>query len=141
MTKNLDQVKKEYRGKIDEDYKKLKRHFKKNRFAEMAEILGDNTILVSPEGERLQGIACVKKFWEKEKAYGATDVNFESKGVFVYKVKRVVEKPEPGETVVHASHEITAFKLITEVGGEIQKNCDGSWGRSDRHQDSCVWEP
>ncbi|GAH47092.1 unnamed protein product, partial [marine sediment metagenome] len=54
----------------------LKKEFKESRFDKIADLMGDNTVLGTPQGERLKGKDSLARFWRKEKERGITDVDF-----------------------------------------------------------------
>jgi hypothetical protein len=131
------------REKIEGDYKEMKDDFQAGRFKKMAELLGKNTILFTPEGKRLKGKSSLTKFWrlKKKAASQFKEVNIEFKQVCICsrEVKNVVEKKDPQKTIVHIAGVISEYTITrhksngeTEGGLFLTPYC---------HPLPCVWEP
>ena len=134
-----DYQRKKLKKKIrDDDPVKLNGHFRKREANEMAEIFGEKAVLASPKGERFHGKAEIQRFWEGEfDPENNRKVIFESVCIYV----RDAKDPGPGQNeTLHVAHEIGVFRLIRE-NVESKTNCTGSWTRTLRHPQSCVWEP
>ena len=67
---------KEFEKEVEDRLKKLKNEFKESKFDKMADLLGDNTILATPQGKRLKGRNTLGRFWREEKERGVIDVKF-----------------------------------------------------------------
>lgn len=133
---NLEEAKAGARKKIEEDYMELRRNFEADNFEAMADILGEYTVLISPQGERLQGKDSLARFWKGEKKVGVAALEFDLKHLHVREIKDVIKKEKPEDNIVHVAHETSEFRLITE-----SKNCTGDWQRPLLHPNKCVWEP
>jgi hypothetical protein len=129
--------------KIEGDYKQLKDHFQEGRFKKMAELLGKNTILFTPEGKRLKGKCSLTKFWRLERKTTSQfkEVNIEFKPVHICsrEVKNVVEKKDPQKTIIHIACVISEYTITCKKSsGETES---GLFMTPYRHPQPCVWEP
>jgi len=120
----------------------LKKEFKEPqpRFDKMADLLGDNTILATPQGERLKGKDSLSRFWRKEKERGIIDVDFILKYHYIIKVADPIEQPDPQDTIDAIGHAIIDYYLINPKEGRILTNQIGTLILSARHPRVCVWE-
>jgi len=120
----------------------LKKEFKEHqpRFDKMADLLGDNTILATPQGDRLKGKDSLARFWRKEKERGFIDVDFTLKYHYIIKVADPIEQPDPQDTIDAIGHAIIDYYLINPKEGGILPNQTGTLILSARHPRVCVWE-
>ncbi len=118
----------------------LKKAFKESKFDKMGDLLGDNTILATPQGKRLKGKDGLSRFWKKEKGRGVTEVDYTLKYRYVSIVAEPIEQPDPQDTIDAIGHAIIEYHLITLKKGGIQTNRCGSLDHSARHPRSCVWD-
>jgi len=141
------QIKYDYEKEFEEEVKKrlaaLKQEFNKARpkFEKMADLLGDNTVLATPQGERLKGKESLSRFWRKEKDRGVIDVNFTLKYHYVIKVADPIEQPNKLDTIVHIGHAIIVYQLISppKLGASLT-NKTGTFTMSLRHPRICEWD-
>lgn len=118
---------------------KLKKAFKESKFDKMGELLGDNTILATPQGERLRGRDNLSRFWKKQKDRGVTEVDYTLKYRYVSVVADPIVQDPPEDTIDAIGHAIIDYHLITlKKGGTLTNRC-GSLDHSTRHPRSCVW--
>jgi hypothetical protein len=127
------------KGKIQDDYEKLTKYYQEGRFGRMAEILGDNTVLISPEGMFIKGKRHLARYWRSVKASGKNRVVFRSIFVYVNELKPAREVKDPRKVFLHGGHEISEFRLISRDATGKVENCTGTWGRGVAHPLSCVW--
>ncbi len=135
----------DYVGEFNVEVKKrlaaLKREFNKPKpkFDDMADLLGDNTVLATPQGERLKGKESLSRFWRKEKDRGVIDVNFTLKHQYVIKVAELIEQDE--DTIEHIGHAIIVYQLISppKLGASLT-NQTGTFTLSLRHPRKCEWD-
>jgi len=145
----FNQQNKNYEGKFEKDieerlFVELKKEFKKPkpRFDKMADLLGDNTVLSTPQGERLKGKDSLSRFWRIEKERGITDVDFTLKYHYVSIIEDPIEQPDnPQDTIDAVGHAIIDYHLlvIPKEGG-ILKNKTGTLTLNRRHPRRCEWE-
>ncbi len=135
----------EHYGKEFEKYIKkrlfveLKKAFKESKFDKMGELLGDNTILATPQGETLKGKDKLSKFWKKEKERGITEVDYTLKYRYVSVVADPIEQPDPQDTIDAVGHAIIEYHLITlKEEGTLTNRC-GTLDHSARHPRRCEW--
>ena len=83
----------------------LKKAFKESKFDKMGELLGDNTILATPQGETLKGKDKLSKFWKKEKEGGITEVDYTLK----YRYVSIVADP-----IVNQIHKTLLMPLVMQ---------------------------
>ena len=142
------QIPYDYVGEFNVEVKKrlaaLKKEFNKPKpkFDDMADLLGDNTVLATPQGERLKGKESLSRFWRKEKDRGVIDVNFTSKHQYVIKVADRIEHPDfPKDTILHVGHAIIVYQLISppKLGASLT-NQTGTFTLSLRHPRRCEWD-
>ena len=117
----------------------LKKEFKESRFDKIADLLGDNTILGTPQGERLKGKDSLARFWRKEKERGITDVGFTLKYHYVSEVSDPIEHPDPQYTIVHIGHAIIDYYLIKSKEERIPTNQRGTLTLCAPHPRICEW--
>jgi len=118
----------------------LKKAFKESKFDKMGDLLGDNTILATPQGKRLKGKDSLSRFWKKEKDRGVTEVDYTLKYRYVSIVADPIVQPDPQDTIDAIGHAIIEYHLITLKKGGILTNRCGSLDHSARHPRSCVWD-
>lgn len=131
----------EFEKYIKEKLAKLKKEFEKPkpRFDKIADLLGDNTILATPQGERLKGKDSLGRFWRKEKERGVTDVDFTLKYHYVSEVVDPIELDPEEDTIDAIGHAIIEYHLITPKEGGTLTNQTGTLTLSRRHPRDCVW--
>lgn len=131
----------EFEKYIKEKLAKLKKEFEKPkpRFDKMADLLGDNTILVTPQGERLKGKDSLGRFWRKEKKRGVTLVKFNLKYHYVSEVADPIELDPEDDTIDAIGHAIIDYHLITPKEGGTLTNKTGTLTISGRHPRRCEW--
>jgi len=108
------------------------------KFDDMADQLGDNTILTTPQGVRLKGKDSLSNFWRKEKGRGVIRVEFIKKHLRAIKVADPIEQGE--DTIEHVGHAIIDYHLITIQGEGTLTNKTGTFTMSLRHPRSCEWD-
>jgi len=118
----------------------FKKEFKGSRFDKIADLLGDNTVLGTPQGERLKGKDSLARFWRKEKERGITDVDFTLKYHYVSKVSDPIEHPDPQYTIVHIGHAIIDYHLIKSKKEETLTNQNGTLTICAPHPWMCEWQ-
>ncbi|KKN18719.1 hypothetical protein LCGC14_0953060, partial [marine sediment metagenome] len=101
----------------------------------------DNTILATPQGERLKGKDSLARFWRKEKQRGVIDVDFTLKYYYVIKVADPIEQPDPQDTIDAIGHAIIDYRLINSKEGIILTNQTGTLTLTARHPRRCTWGP
>jgi len=136
-----------YEEEFEKDIKerlfiKLKKEFKEPqpRFDKMADLLGDNTILATPQGERLKGKDSLGRFWRKEKERGIIDVDFTLKYHYVIMVADPIEQPDPQDTIDAIGYAIIDYHLINRKEGGTLTNQTGTLTLSGRHPRKCTWD-
>ena len=146
------QIEYDYEKEFEKEVKKklaaLKQEFKKAKpikkdkpkFDKMADLLGDNTVLATPQGERLKGKDSLGRFWRKEKERGVTDVDFTLKYHYAIKVADPIEQPDKLDTIVHVGHAIIEYDLKSPKEGGTLTNKTGTLTLSLRHPRRCVWQ-
>lgn len=125
---------------IETRFVELKKAFKESKFDKMGDLLGDNTILATPQGKRLQGKDKLRKFWKKEKEKGITVVDFILKHHYVSEVADPIEQPDPQDTIDAVGHAIIEYHLITVKKGGTLTNQTGTLIKSGRHPRRCEWD-
>jgi len=128
----------EFKKDIEERvFVELGKKFEESKFDEMADLLGDNAVLTTPQGKRLKGKGNLSKFWKKEKEeIGVTDVKFNLKYHYVTEVADPIEQGE--DTIDAVGHAIIDYHLISpKEGGTTNKT--GTLTLSERHPRRCVW--
>jgi len=119
----------------------LKKAFKEFKFDKMGNLLGDYTILATPQGERLKGKDSLSKFWREEKERGVIDVDFTLKYYYVTMVAVPIEQPDPQDTIDAIGHAIIDYHLINlKEGGTLTNEC-GSLIFCPSHPRRCEWGP
>jgi len=119
----------------------LKKAFKEFKFDKIGNLLGDYTILATPQGERLKGKDSLSRFWRKEKEQGVIDVDFTLKYHYVTMVADPIEQPDPQDTIDAIGHAIIDYHLINLKEGGILTNECGSLIFCTPHPRVCVWDP
>jgi len=107
----------------------------------MADLLGDNTILVTPQGERLKGKDSLSRFWRKEKQRGIMYVDFTLKYHYVTEVVDPIEQPDPQDTIDAIGHAIIDYHLIYPKEGGSLTNQTGTLLIIPLHPRRCTWGP
>jgi len=137
-----------YEGEFERDIKErlfveLKTEFKELKlgFDKMANLLGDNTILTTPQGERLKGKDSIARFWRKEKNRGVMDVDFILKYHYVIIVADPIEQPDPQDTIDAVGYAIIDYYLINSKEGGTLTNQSGTLTLTLRHPRKCTWKP
>ena len=131
----------EFKKDIEERlFVELKKEFKKSKFDKMADLLGDNTVLATPQGERLKGKDSLGRFWKKEKERGITDVDFTLKYHYVSKVADPIELDPKEDTIDAVGHAIIDYHLKTVNEGGTLTNQTGTLIFSARHPQKCIWK-
>jgi len=147
--KDLTEIKAQTREELEEGFLayitelfgKLKVRFENRKFDEMAALLGDNTILITPQADILIGEGSLKRFWREEKDKGVTDVDFSLKNFYVSKVEDPIEQVPDEDTIVHVGHAIIKYRLKKEKKEGVLTNKTGTLTLSARHPKNCVWQP
>ncbi len=143
ITAQIEYYEEEFEKDIKERlFVELKKEFKEPipRFDKMANLLGDNTILTTPQGERLKGKDSLSRFWRKEKERGVMDVDFILKYHYVIMVAEPIEQPDPQDTIDAVGHAIIDYYLINSKKGLILTNLMGTFILSGKHPRMCTWE-
>ncbi len=123
---------------IEELFDDLESAFENSEFDKMADLLGDNTVLATPQGKRKKGKANLKKFWKKQKEEGITELDFILKEYYVSEVAEPIEQGE--DTIDAIGHAIIDYRLITKKGGALT-NRTGTLTLDERHPRICEWRP
>jgi len=142
ITAQIEYYEEEFEKDIKERlFVELKKEFKEPipRFDKMANLLGDNTILTTPQGERLKGKDSLSRFWRKEKERGVMDVDFILKYHYVIMVADPVEQPDPQDTIDAVGHAIIDYYLINSKEVGILTNQRGTFILSKKHPRMCEW--
>ncbi|MCK4795017.1 MAG: hypothetical protein KAV87_65415 [Desulfobacteraceae bacterium] len=143
ITAQIEFYEKEFEKDIKERlFVELKKEFKepRPRFDKMADLLGDNAVLATAQGERLKGKDSLSRFWRKEKERGIIDVDFTLKYHYVSEIADPIEQPDPQDTIDAVGHAIIEYHLINPKEGGTLTNQTGTLTLSLRHPRSCVWE-
>jgi len=142
-TAQIKDYEKNFEEYIDEKLAALKREFEKPkpRFDKMADLLGDNTVLTTPQGERLQGKDSLERFWRQEKESRIKNVEFTQKIRYISTVAEPIELDPVDDTIVHVGYAIIDYHLITVNGGGTLTNKTGTLTLNARHPQRCVWGP
>jgi len=143
ITGQIEFYEKEFENDIKERlFVELKKRFKgiEPGFDKMADLLGDNAILTTPQGERLKGKDSLARFWRKEKKQGVIDVDFTLKYHYVSQVADPIEQPDPQDTIDAVGHAIIDYHLITDKGEGTLTNKTGALTLSLRHPRRCTWK-
>jgi len=143
ITARIEFYEKEFEKDIKERlFVELKKRFKEIEpgFDKMADLMGDNAILVTPQGERLKGKGSIARFWRKEKYQGVMDVDFTLKYHYVIMVADPIEQPDPQDTIDAIGHAIIDYHLINPIEGGIVTNKTGSLSLTERHPRRCEWD-
>ena len=123
--------------RLKKDHEDLTKLFHQNFFERMTDILGDYAEVVTPEGERVKGKDCLKRFFRNEKARGVQTLIFKPVTIFTCQIKEVIlNREEPEKSIDFTAHEITHFRLLTE-----KKNNTGYLSRTLCHPKTCEWHP
>ncbi len=144
ITAQMEYYEQEFEKVIKERiFVELKKEFKepRPRFDKMADLLGDNAIITTPQGERLKGKDSLGRFWRKEKEREVIDVDFTLKSYYVSKVAEPIEQPDPQDTIDAVGHAIIEYHLINRKEGGTLTNQTGTLTLSLRHPRSCIWRP
>ena len=137
---DIKHYEKEFEKYIKETlFVELKKAFKESKFDKMGELLGDNTVLATPQGKRLKGKDNLRKFWKKEKEGGITEVDYTLNYRYVSVVADPIVQDPPEDTIDAIGHAIIDYHLITLKKGGIKTNRCGSLNHSTRHPRSCEW--
>ena len=143
ITAQIEFYEKEFEKDIKERlFVELKKRFKEIEpgFDKMADLLGDNTILATPQGERLKGKDSLGRFWRKEKERGVIDVDFTLKYHYIIMVADPIEQPDSQDTIDAIGHAIIDYHLINRKEGGTLTNKTGTLILSRRHPRSCEWD-
>jgi len=141
ITIQIEYYEKEFEKDVKERlFLELKEKFKELRFDKMAVLLGDNTVLATPQGERLKGKDSIARFWRKENKRGVIDVDFTLKYHYVSEVADPIEQPDPIDTIDAVGHAIIDYHLINPTEGGTLTNQTGTLTLSLRHPRKCTWE-
>ena len=124
---------------IEELFDDLESAFENSEFGEMADLLGDNTVLATPQGKRLKGIAKLSKFWRKQKENGITKVDFILKVHYVSEVADPIVLDPIEDTIDAVGHAIIDYRLITINKGGTLTNRTGTLTLDERHPRRCTW--
>lgn len=117
--------------KIRDKNSALSAKFLEGDYATMAQIFGENAILVTPKGEIIQGKDGISKFWSELKKKEVKDVTFKTMNVFITEVKE--ENPDKRDYV---AYEIGEYSY-TDQG----KVTGGSYVHVRWHIKWCKWFP
>jgi len=142
ITAQIEFYEKEFEKDIKERlFVELKKEFKEPqpRFDKMANLLGDNTILATPQGERLKGKDSLGRFWRKEKERGVIDVDFTLKYHYVIMVADPIEQPDPQDTIDAIGHAIIDYHLINRKEGGTLTNYTATLTLCAPHPRRCEW--
>jgi len=129
---------KEFEKFVKELFVELRKEFKELEFDKMADRLGDNTILATPQGERIKARDSLGRFWREENAGGVIDVDFTLKYHYVSKVADPIEQGD--DTIEHVGHAIIDYHLKIVNGGGVLTNKTGTLTLNARHPRMCEWE-
>jgi len=124
---------------VEELFDDLESAFKNSEFGEMADLLGDNAILATPQGKRLKGLAKLRKFWEKQKSNEITKVEFTLKVHYVSEIADPIVLDPIEDTINAVGHAIIEYRLITIIGGGTLTNKTGTLTLNERHPRRCTW--
>ena len=124
---------------IETRFVELKKEFKDSKFDKMADLLGDNTVLATPQGKRLKGKVKLSKFWKKQKENGITEVDFILKAYYVSEIADPIELDPEENTIDAVGHAIINYRLITINGEGTLTNTTGTLTLDERHPRRCVW--
>jgi len=142
ITPQIGYYEEEFEKHIKEKlFVELKKKFEEFKFDKMANLLGDYTILATPQGERLKGKDSLSRFWRKEKERGVIGVDFILKYHYVIMVADPIEQPDPQYTIDAIGHAIIEYRLINLKGEEILANQRGILIIILSHPRLCVWDP
>jgi len=144
ITAQIERYEVEFEKEIKKRLAALKQEFirPKPKFDKMANLLGDFTILATPQGDRLKGKDSLGRFWRKEKEQKVIDVNFTLKYHYVIKIADPIEQPDKLDTIVHIGYAIIEYHLISR--SELAKSLTNQTGfltLSLRHPRRCTWKP
>lgn len=136
--------KKKLAEKIEQDYENLSCYFKESKFMDMANVLGESAIIVSPEGEIIQGKEDIAQFWsdmknkaEKEpKKEEYVELKIKIKRAFITDIEKIKVKDKIYDSV---AFETFKFHLIRKKEGEKLQNISGRGDRRSRHREDCEW--
>jgi len=140
---NIKDLEEGFMAYIEEKLVALEREFEKPkpRFDKMAELLGDNAVLATPQGERLQGKDSLERFWRKEKGRGVTQVDYTQQIRYVSIVAEPIKLDPEEDTIDAIGHAIIDYHLITVNGGGTLTNKTGTLTLNARHPQKCTWRP
>jgi len=125
---------------IEELFDDLESAFENSEFAEMADLLGNNAILVTPQGRRIRGRGNLIRFWRNQKEeIGITDVKFYLEYHYVTEVADPIELDPIEDTINAIGHAIIDYHLNTINGGGTLTNRTGTLTLSAGHPWRCVW--
>ena len=137
---DIKRYEKEFKEDIEKRlFVKLEEKFKESNWDEMADLLGDNTVLATPQGERLKGRDRLGRFWREEKGQGVTLVKFNLKYHCVSEVAVLMEQPNPLDTIDAVGQAIIDYHLITPKKGGTLTNKKGTLTLNARHPRKCEW--
>ena len=141
ITGQIEYLEEGFEKYIKKLFVELKKEFKEPRpkFDKMADLLGDNAILATPQGERLKGKDSLSRFWRKEKERGVIDVDFTLKYHYVSKVADPIEQPDPQDTIDAVGHAIIDYHLINRKEGGTLTNYTATLTLCAPHPRVCVW--
>ena len=127
----------EFENEVEDRLENLAEKFEESEFDVMADLLGDNTILVTPQGKRLKGRNTLGRFWREEKKRGVIRVEFIKIHLRAIEVADPIEQGE--NTIEHVGHAIIDYHLITVSGGGTLTNRTGFLTINLLHPRICVW--
>jgi|GEM_PF-1538135 len=140
ITSQIEYYEQEFEKNIKERLLlELKKEFREFRFDKMADLLGDNTILTTLQGERLKGKDSLGRFWRKENERGIIDVDFILKYHYVIMVADPLEQPDPQDTIDAIGYAIIDYHLINPTEGEILTNQIATLIIVSPHPRRCEW--
>jgi len=136
-----EDLKEGFKEYIEEKLETLVQEFEKPkpRFDKMADLLGDNAVLATPQGERLQGRDSLERFWRQEKVSRITKVEFTQKIRYISTVEEPIELVPVDDTIVHVGYAIIEYRVKTVNGGGTLTNKTGTLTLNARHPRECVW--
>lgn len=115
--------------KIKSNNFELSTLYRDGNFADMSSIFGDDTVIVTPKGDKIQGKEEIKKFWEGIKSRGITDVTFKTINIFI---SDVIE--ENSNKYQHVAYEIGEYSYVDK-----ENLTKGSYIHIRWHVRFCTW--
>jgi hypothetical protein len=116
--------------KIDRQNGDLKEKFSKKDFKGMADVLGDNTIVVKPNGQKIKTWRKIKNFW-KEKRSKWDKVTIQRKYTIMVPREFVIN----GVKYAHIGIEISEFVFESNPNSEF-----GEIMHVWMHREECEWD-